>query len=143
VQHAEVYADRLQAEVTRSYSKWRSNKRPAAASLSPVAAERPQAYFGGAVALSKVIRWEVGQASEFDRVLTPEEIMDKLEQRVGPEGRSCLSSFCVRSTRSMLSNWQRRKQRRMRRAASDAHSDRGGPLRYRATRMDHGRKDLA
>jgi hypothetical protein len=76
--------DRLQAEVTRSYAKWRSNKRPAAASLSPVAAERPQAYFGGAVALSKVIRWEVGQASEFDRVLTPEEIMDKLEQRVGP-----------------------------------------------------------
>ena len=59
VQHAEVYADRLHAEVTRSYSKWRSNKRPAAASSSPVAAERPQAYFGGAVALSKVIRWEV------------------------------------------------------------------------------------
>jgi hypothetical protein len=93
VQHAEVYADRQQAEVTRSYSKWRSNKRPAAASLSPVAAERPQAYFGGAVALSKVIRWEVGQASEFDRVLTPEEIMDKLEQRVGPEGRKLFEQF--------------------------------------------------
>jgi hypothetical protein len=39
---------------------------------------------GGAL---KVIRWEVGQANEFDRTLTPEEIMDKLEQRVGPEGR--------------------------------------------------------
>jgi hypothetical protein len=31
------------------------------------------------VALSKVIRWEVGQAGEFDRALTPEEIMDRLE----------------------------------------------------------------
>ena len=98
VQHPEVYADRLQAEVTRS--------------------EHPQAYFGGAVALSKVIRWEVGQANEFDRVLTPEEIMDKLEQRVGPKAGSCLSSFCVRSTRSKLSNWQRRKQRRIVRSES-------------------------
>ena len=42
----------------------------------------PQAYFGGLVALSKVIRWEVGVAGEFDRSLTPEEIMDRLEKRV-------------------------------------------------------------
>ena len=40
----------------------------------------PQAYFGGLVALSKVIRWEVGVAGEFDRSLTPEE-MDRLEKR--------------------------------------------------------------
>jgi len=45
------------------------------------------------VALSKVIRWEVGQANEFDRTLTPEEIMDKLEQRVGPEGRKLFEQF--------------------------------------------------
>ena len=55
--------------------------------LDVVAEKYPQAYFSGMVALSKVIRWEVGQANEFDRTLTPEEIMDKVEQRVGPEGR--------------------------------------------------------
>ena len=53
----------------------------------------PQAYFGGLVALSKVIRWEVGAAGEFDRALTPEEIMDKLEKRVGPEGRKLFERF--------------------------------------------------
>jgi hypothetical protein len=63
---------------------WRVHGRKA---LDVVAEKYPQAYFSGMVALSKVIRWEVGQANEFDRTLTPEEIMDKLEQRVGPEGR--------------------------------------------------------
>ena len=45
------------------------------------------------MALSKVIRWEVSQADKFDRALTPEEIMDKLEQRVGPEGRELFERF--------------------------------------------------
>jgi hypothetical protein len=53
----------------------------------------PQAYFGGLVALSKVIRWEVGVAGEFDRSLTPDEIMDRLEKRVGPEGRKLFERF--------------------------------------------------
>ena len=53
----------------------------------------PQAYFAGLVALSKVIRWEVGMAGEFDRSLTPDEIMVKLEQRVGPEGRELFERF--------------------------------------------------
>ena len=53
----------------------------------------PQAYFAGLVALSKVIRWEVGMAGEFDRSLTPDEIMVKLEQRVGPEGRKLFEKF--------------------------------------------------
>ena len=53
----------------------------------------PQAYFGGLVALSKVIRWDVGVAGEFDRSLTPEEIMDRLEKRVGPEGRKLFEQF--------------------------------------------------
>jgi hypothetical protein len=53
----------------------------------------PQAYFAGLVALSKVIRWEVGMAGEFDRSLTPDEIMVKLEQRVGPEGRKLFERF--------------------------------------------------
>ena len=32
-------------------------------------------------------------AGEFDRSLTPEEIMDKLEKRVGPEGRRLFEQF--------------------------------------------------
>ena len=35
----------------------------------------------------------VGVAGEFDRSLTPEEIMDRLEKRVGPEGRKLFEQF--------------------------------------------------
>jgi len=59
--------------------------------LDVLAEKYPQAYFGGMVALSKVIRWEVGEA--FDRSLTPDEIMDRLEKRVGPEGRKLFEQF--------------------------------------------------
>ena len=47
----------------------------------------PQAYFQGIVSLARFIRWDVESTSGFDRTLSPEEIMDKLEERVGPEGR--------------------------------------------------------
>jgi hypothetical protein len=53
----------------------------------------PQAYFGGAVALSKVIKWDASESAMFDQTMTPEEIMDKLEQRVGPEGRKLFERF--------------------------------------------------
>jgi hypothetical protein len=53
----------------------------------------PQAYFSGLVALSKIIRWEDGTIGDFERSLTPEEIMDKLEKRVGPEGRKLFERF--------------------------------------------------
>jgi hypothetical protein len=45
------------------------------------------------VALSKVIRWEVGEAGAFDRSLMPDEIMGRLEKRVGPEGRKLFERF--------------------------------------------------
>jgi hypothetical protein len=61
--------------------------------LDVLAEKYPQAYFGGMVALSKVIRWEVGEARAFDRSLTPDEIMDRLEKRVGPEGRKLFERF--------------------------------------------------
>jgi hypothetical protein len=55
--------------------------------IFPILREKhPQAYFSGLVALSRVIRWEAGETA-FDRTLTLDEIMDRLEQRVGPEGR--------------------------------------------------------
>jgi hypothetical protein len=59
----------------------------------PVLREKhPQAYFGGLVALSKVIKWDAAETEMFDKTLSPEEIMDKLEQRVGPEGRRTAAS---------------------------------------------------
>jgi hypothetical protein len=61
--------------------------------LDVLAEKYPQAYFGGMVALSKVIRWEVGEAGAFDRSLTPDEIMDRLEKRVGPQGRKLFEQF--------------------------------------------------
>jgi hypothetical protein len=46
------------------------------------------------VAMSKVIRWETGaDAASFSRTLTPDQIMDKLEERVGPEGRKLFEKF--------------------------------------------------
>ena len=61
--------------------------------LDVLAEKYPQAYFGGMVALSKVIRWDVGEAGAFDRSLTPDEIMDRLEKRVGPQGRKLFERF--------------------------------------------------
>ena len=62
--------------------------------IFPVLREKhPQAYFNGLVALSKVIRWEDVTDDAADRGLTPEEIMDKLEERVGPEGRKLFEQF--------------------------------------------------
>jgi hypothetical protein len=61
--------------------------------LDILAEKYPQAYFGGAVALAKTIRWDTGTEEMFDGAMTPEEIMDKLEQRVGPKGRKLFEQF--------------------------------------------------
>ena len=53
----------------------------------------PQAYFGGLVALAKMIRWETAEEDLSGGGMTPEEIMDKLEERVGPEGRKLFERF--------------------------------------------------
>ena len=45
------------------------------------------------MALSKVVKWDQNDGAMFDQTLTPEEIMDKLEQRVGPEGRKLFERF--------------------------------------------------
>jgi hypothetical protein len=52
----------------------------------------PQAYFNGLVALSRVIRWEDVNV-ETERGLSPDEIMDRLEERVGPKGRRLFENF--------------------------------------------------
>jgi hypothetical protein len=69
---------------------WRSHGKKV---LDVLAEKYPQAYFGGAVALSKVIKWDASESAMFDQTMTPEEIMDKLEQRVGPEGRKLFERF--------------------------------------------------
>ena len=69
---------------------WRSHGKKV---LDVLAEKYPQAYFGGAVALSKVIKWDASESAMFDQTLTPEQIMDKLEQRVGPKGRKLFEQF--------------------------------------------------
>ena len=60
----------------------------------PVLREKfPQAYFGGFVALSKMIRWETAEETLSGGSMTPDEIIEKLEQRVGPEGRRLFERF--------------------------------------------------
>jgi hypothetical protein len=44
------------------------------------------------MSLAHIINWEVGTPSAFDRPRTPEEVMAKLEERVGLEGRRLPSS---------------------------------------------------
>jgi hypothetical protein len=61
--------------------------------LDILAEKYPQAYFGGAVALAKSIKWETAEQMLADGGMTPEEIMEKLEQRVGPEGRKLFERF--------------------------------------------------
>jgi hypothetical protein len=62
--------------------------------LDVLAEKYSQAFFGGMVAMTKVIRWETGaDAASFSRTLTPDQIMDKLEERVGPEGRKLFEKF--------------------------------------------------
>jgi hypothetical protein len=68
---------------------WRTHGRKV---LEILAEKYPQAYFGGAVALAKSIKWETGE-DQADGVMTPEQIMDKLEQRVGPKGRKLFEQF--------------------------------------------------
>jgi hypothetical protein len=62
--------------------------------IVPVLREKfPQAYFGGLVALAKIIKWETAEELLSDGGMTPDEIMDILEQRVGPQGRKLFEKF--------------------------------------------------
>jgi hypothetical protein len=56
-------------------------------------AKFPQAYFQCILSLARIIKWDVDPTGALGRSLSPEEIMDKLEERVGPEGRKLFESF--------------------------------------------------
>ena len=45
------------------------------------------------MSLARVIRWDVDPTDAIDRAVSPEEIMDKLEKRVGPKGRKLFEQF--------------------------------------------------
>jgi len=75
---------------------WRKNRDQI---LDDVAKKYPQTYFSGMVALARIIRWEIGGPGEHERARSPEEIMAKLERKVGPEGRKIFERFLAQVAR--------------------------------------------
>ena len=73
---------------------WHTNREQI---LNDVAKKYPQTYFSGMVALARIIRWEIGGPGE--RARSPEEIMTKLERKVGPEGRRIFERFLAQVAR--------------------------------------------
>jgi hypothetical protein len=69
---------------------WRKSREQV---LDDVAKKYPAQYFAGMVTLAKVIRWEIGEPGAFDRPRSPEEVVERLEQRIGPEGRKLFERF--------------------------------------------------
>jgi hypothetical protein len=61
--------------------------------LEVLVERNPQAFFGGAVALAKAVKWDQADTAMFDQTMTPEQIMDRLEERAGPEGRTLFERF--------------------------------------------------
>jgi hypothetical protein len=61
--------------------------------LSIVRKSSPQIYFQCMVKLAQVHSVELGPTADYERPRTPEEIMAKLEDRVGPEGRRIFERF--------------------------------------------------
>jgi hypothetical protein len=50
------------------------------------------------VTLARIMRWE-GSPGDFDRPRSPEEIIAKLEQKVGPQGRAIFEEFLAKVAR--------------------------------------------
>ena len=69
---------------------WRKSREQV---LDDVAKKYPAQYFAGMVTLAKVIRWEIGDPGAFDRPRSPEEVVERLERRIGPEGRKLFERF--------------------------------------------------
>ena len=81
----------------------------------------PQAYFGALVALAKIIRWETAEELLSEGGMTPEEIMEKLEERVGPQGRKLFEDF-LRKVNKLQAQQQLEAQAR---TVENRGSDRG------------------
>jgi hypothetical protein len=83
---------------------------------------------------------EIGPARAFDRPRTPEEIMDRLEERVGPKGRKLFEQFLRKVNRLEEQLLQERQQQEQPQQA--AHGIAVGRLRRRPNRkgVGHGCK---
>ena len=95
--------------------------------LNRLAEEQPATYFAGAVSLAKVMRIELGKPGEFERRATPEEIIDKLEQRIGHEGRVIFENFVREINRleaEQQLEQQQQQQEQERRQQRRQHHDR-------------------
>jgi hypothetical protein len=55
--------------------------------------KHPEIYFQCMVKLALVQSAELGRPTPFERQYTPEEVIARLEQRVGPEGRQLFEDF--------------------------------------------------
>ena len=63
--------------------------------------------------MTKVIPWKTGaDAASFSRTLTPDQIMDKLEERVGPKGRKLFEQF-IRKVNELYAQQQLEAQAQM------------------------------
>ena len=56
----------------------------------------PEIYFQSMVKLAMIHRIELGQPQAFDRPRTREEVLQKMEERAGLDGRKMLEKFLVR-----------------------------------------------
>jgi hypothetical protein len=61
--------------------------------LAAVREQFPEIYFQMMIKLAQVTRIEVGGAGDFDRAKTQEEILQRVEERAGLEGRKHLERF--------------------------------------------------
>ena len=110
--------------------------------LDIFADRQPAAYLAGAVALAKVMRIELGKPGEFDRPKKPEEIIEKLEQRIGSKGREIFENFVreinrlqaeqqVEQQQQQQQEQERRRQRRQHHAVSPSGDAGSGGSRGR------------
>ncbi len=61
--------------------------------LRRVADKFPELFFAGMVKLSQVTKVEVGQPNDFARLGSKEDIIQRLEERSGPEARKLFEKF--------------------------------------------------
>ena len=62
------------------------------AAIAEMREKNPSQYVMCVASLARVMRVEIGPAGESDRPRDPREVMDRLEERFGPEAASCSRS---------------------------------------------------
>jgi hypothetical protein len=61
--------------------------------LHRVADKHPELYFAGMIKLAQVTRVEIGNPGDFARLGNKQAIIEKLEQKAGPEARKLFEKF--------------------------------------------------